>query len=133
MGDGVFSAGVLGEGLAIVPDDDILYAPASGTVSLIMDESKHALALTLNNGVELFLHVGIDTVNMKGEGFEYFVEKGEAVSTGTKLLKFDREKIKAAGYPDFVVCVITNPNGKKLNIFTGKKSKANETEIIEFS
>lgn len=133
VGDGVFSAGVLGEGLAIVPDDDILYAPASGTVSLIMDESKHALALTLNNGVELFLHVGIDTVNMKGEGFEYFVEKGEAVSTGTKLLKFDREKIKAAGYPDFVVCVITNPNGKKLNIFTGKKSKANETEIIEFS
>ena len=70
---------------------------------------------------------------MKGEGFEYFVEKGEAVSTGTKLLKFDREKIKAAGYPDFVVCVITNPNGKKLNIFTGKKLKANETEIIEFS
>lgn len=133
LNDGVFSEGIVGEGLAIVPESDILYAPCDATVSLIMQDSKHAVGLTLPNGVELILHVGIDTVKMNGDGFTYFVEQGQKIKQGDKLIKFDREKIKKAGYPDTTVCVITNPAGKNVSFYTGIPVKANDTVIIDFN
>lgn len=91
------------------------------------------MGLTLPNGVELILHVGIDTVKMNGDGFTYFVEQGQKIKQGDKLIKFDREKIKKAGYPDTTVCVITNPAGKNVNFYTGIPVKANNTVIIDFN
>ena len=133
LNDGVFSEGVVGEGLAVIPEGDMVYAPCEATVSLVMADTKHAVGLKLDNGVELILHVGIDTVNMKGEGFEYFVEKGQRIRPGEKLIKFDKEKIKEAGHKDEIVCVITSPNAKNIKFHTGVLAKANDTVIIEFN
>ena len=133
LNDGVFSEGVVGEGLAVIPEGDMVYAPCEATVSLVMADTKHAVGLKLDNGVELILHVGIDTVNMKGEGFEYFVGKGQRIRAGEKLIKFDKEKIKEAGHKDEVVCVITSPNAKNIKFHTGVLAKANDTVIIEFN
>lgn len=108
VGDGVFSAGMVGDGLAIRPTTDVLCAPADATVTVLMEDSRHAVGLTLLDGTELLLHVGLDTVAMGGEGFSYLVHQGEQVRTGQPLLKFDREKIKAAGHPDVTICVVTN-------------------------
>lgn len=132
VGDGVFSEGIAGDGFAIIPESDILYAPADATVSVLMEDSRHACGLTLENGMELLLHVGIDTVGMKGNGFEYMVSQGQKVQAGTPLLKFDREKIKAADHPDTTVCVITEPaEGLKVRFMTGIKAVAGETVVAE--
>ena len=82
VGDGVFSEGVMGEGVAILPENNVLRAPADGIVSVLMENSRHACGLTLDNGMEILLHVGIDTVDMNGDGFEYLVREGQRVHAG---------------------------------------------------
>lgn len=130
VGDGVFSEGIVGEGLAIRPVSETLCAPAAGRVTMLMEDSRHALGLTLANGVEVLLHVGIDTVDMQGEGFTYLVKQGDEVNAGTPLLTFSREKIRAAGHPEVTVCVITNKNGVESFAFhTGTACKTGETII----
>lgn len=129
--DGVFSEGVMGDGLAIVPENNILYAPVNGTITVLMEESRHACGMRLKNGMEILLHVGIDTVDMKGDGFRYLVKEGEAVKAGTPLLQFDRDKIKAAGHPDTTVCIITEQgNGGEILFHTGINADAGKTTII---
>lgn len=133
VGDGVFSEGIMGDGMAILPENDILYAPADAEVTVMMPESKHACGLKLKNGMEVLLHVGIDTVAMNGDGFEYLVKEGEKVSAGTPLIRFDRAKIQAAGHPDVTVCVITDAgNAQDIQFHTGIDVKAEETVIVEF-
>lgn len=132
VGDGVFSEGIVGDGFAMIPESDVLCAPADATVSVLMEDSRHACGLTLENGMELLLHVGIDTVGMKGDGFEYLVSQGQKVQAGAPLLKFDREKIKAANHPDTTVCVITEPaEGLKVRLMTGIKAAAGETIVAQ--
>ena len=133
VNDGVFSEGVMGDGLAIIPENDTLYAPSDAEVSMIMEESGHACGLTLANGMEILLHVGIDTVDMKGDGFKYLISEGQKVKAGTPLIRFDREKIKAAGHPDMTVCIITEEgNAKNIQFRTGIQAEANKTEIVSF-
>lgn len=133
VGDGVFSEGVMGEGMAIIPDNDVLYSPVDATVSVLMEDSRHACGLTMDNGVEILLHVGIDTVEMKGDGFEYLISQGEKVKAGTPLIRFDREKIKAAGHPDTTVCIVTEPADiKKFEFYTGINCVAKETIVVSF-
>ncbi|MDO5390758.1 MAG: PTS system trehalose-specific EIIBC component [Eubacteriales bacterium] len=133
VNDGVFSEGFMGEGMAIIPEDNILYAPADATVSVLMQDSRHACGLTLDNGVELLLHIGIDTVNMKGDGFQYLVTEGQKVKEGTPLIQFDRDKIKKAGYPDTTVCVITEQaEVEKISFMAGINAQANVTVVAEF-
>lgn len=132
VGDGVFSEGVMGEGLAIIPENDILYAPSEATVTVLMQDSRHACGLTLDNGVELLLHIGIDTVEMQGDGFEYLVEENQKVETGTPLIRFNREKIKQAGHPEVTVCVITDgADDKTIQFHTGIQAQEKETVIME--
>lgn len=120
VNDGVFSAGTMGEGFAIIPENETVYAPADATVSLLMQESRHACGLKLANGAEILLHIGIDTVAMKGDGFEYLVKEGQKVSAGTPLIKFDKKKISEAGYVDTIICVITEPgNMENIKFVTG--------------
>ena len=109
VNDGVFSAGTMGEGCAIIPENETVYAPADATVNLLMQESRHACGLKLANGAQILLHIGIDTVAMKGDGFEYLVKEGQKVSAGTPLIKFDKKKISEAGYVDTIICVIAEP------------------------
>ncbi|MDO4554347.1 MAG: PTS system trehalose-specific EIIBC component [Lachnospiraceae bacterium] len=132
--DGVFSEGVLGEGIAIIPEENVLYSPANATVSAVMEDTRHACGLTLENGMELLLHIGIDTVNMKGDGFEYLVSKDQQVSAGTPLIRFDRNKIKAAGHPDTTMCIVSNPgNAKNIRYFTNRNCEAGKTVVAEFN
>lgn len=133
VNDGVFSEGVMGDGIAIIPENDTLYAPTDAVVSVLMQDSKHACGLTLDNGMEVLLHVGIDTVEMQGDGFRYLVSEGQKVASGTPLIQFDRNKIKAAGHPDTTVCIITEPgSAENIQFFTGVDGEAKETVIASF-
>lgn len=133
VGDGVFSSGMMGEGMAILPDSDILCSPVDVEIAVLMQDSRHACGLRLSNGMELVLHIGIDTVSMNGDGFEYLVKEGQKVSAGTPLIKFDRAKIKAAGHPDVTICVIPNKgSAAEIQFHTGMDVKANETVVAEF-
>ena len=105
--DPTFAAGTLGQGVGIQPEDEFVYAPIDGEISSVA-ESKHAIGISGANDMEVLIHVGVDTVEMKGDGFEDFVKEGDKVKKGQKLMKFDREKIKAAGHPDTVVLLLTN-------------------------
>jgi PTS system N-acetylglucosamine-specific IIC component len=82
-------------------------APADGTIGATFD-SSHAVALVLEDGTELLIHVGIDTVGMKGDGFETLVQKGQKVTAGTPLLRFDLSRIRAAGHPAVTPVIVLN-------------------------
>ena len=132
VNDGVFSAGTMGEGFAIIPENETVYAPADATVSLLMQESRHACGLKLANGAELLLHIGIDTVAMNGDGFEYLVKEGQKVSAGTPLIKFDKKKISEAGYVDTIICVIAEPGNMENIVFmTGIYAIEKETTVAK--
>lgn len=107
IGDGVFSAEILGPGCGLRPMGETVYAPADGTVTTVA-ETLHAVGLQTKDGAEVLIHVGMDTVEMKGVGFEVLVEEGQSVRCGQPLLKFSRDKIKAAGHPTTTAFVVTN-------------------------
>ncbi|MFR7644623.1 PTS system trehalose-specific EIIBC component [Eubacterium sp.] len=132
VNDGVFSAGTMGEGCAIIPENETVYAPADATVNLLMQESRHACGLKLANGAQILLHIGIDTVAMKGDGFEYLVKEGQKVSAGTPLIKFDKKKISEAGYVDTIICVIAEPGNMENIVFmTGIHAIEKETTVAK--
>lgn len=133
VNDGVFSEGVMGDGLAIVPENETLYSPVDAEVTVLMEGSRHAVGLSMTNGMEVLLHIGIDTVDMNGDGFEYLISEGQKVKAGTPLIRFSRKKIKAAGHPDVTVCIITEEgNAKNIQFTTGIQAKAGETEVASF-
>lgn len=105
--DEMFSKKQLGDGIAINPTNDKLVAPANGQVTVVMQGSNHAVGLTLNDGTEVLLHIGVDTVDMKGDGFKPLVEVNDHVKAGQTLIKFDSKKIKAAGHSNIVIMAIT--------------------------
>ena len=104
--DETFAEGVLGDGVGIEPTADLVIAPFDGSVTSVA-ESKHAVGLE-SNGMEILIHVGVDTVSMNGDGFTCFVKEGDQVKAGQPLIKFDRGKIKAAGFSDTVAVLLTN-------------------------
>lgn len=133
VNDGVFSEGVMGDGLAIVPENETLYSPVDAEVTVLMEGSRHAVGLSMTNGMEVLLHIGIDTVDMNGDGFEYLISEGQKVKAGTPLIRFSREKIKAAGHPDVTVCIITEEgDAKNIQFTTGIQAKAGETQVASF-
>ncbi len=134
VNDGVFSTGMVGEGLAIRPQGDVLYAPAAAEVTMLMDESRHAVGLKLANGMELLLHVGLDTVDMQGDGFKYLVMKGDFVEAGTPLLQFDRQKIHAAGHDDVILGIVTNKGlAHSVELHTGMQAQHGSAVIADFA
>ncbi|MBQ8490132.1 MAG: PTS system trehalose-specific EIIBC component [Pseudobutyrivibrio sp.] len=108
--DEVFSKKLMGDGIGITPKDETVYAPCDGIVTVTMDDSKHAIGIKAANGSDVLIHVGIDTVQMGGKGFEYLVEKGQTVKAGDKLMQFSKKEIKDAGKLDTVVCVVLGGN-----------------------
>ena len=105
--DPVFAGGVMGPGVAIEPTGDTVYAPGAGTV-VAAQPTGHAFGLQLDNGAEILIHVGIDTVNLKGEGFDVKVANGDRVDVGTPLVVFDRAVIENAGYPLITPVIVLN-------------------------
>ena len=130
--DQVFSQGILGEGVGIEPTGNVVVAPADATVCSVMEDSRHAVGLTLDNGAELLIHVGIDTVSMNGDGFQLHVKAGDRVRLGDKLITFDPEKIKAAGHPTTTVFLVTDPGDLTPTFETNVDAQAGRTVVIRF-
>ena len=105
--DPTFASGALGQGVGVEPEEGVVYAPMDGEISSVAD-SKHAIGISGENDQELLIHVGVDTVEMKGDGFKTLVEEGDQVKKGQKIMEFDIKKIKEAGHPDTVVVLLTN-------------------------
>jgi PTS system beta-glucosides-specific IIC component len=105
--DPAFASGTLGKGVGIEPTGDTVVAPADATV-LTVQKTGHAVGLRLDSGIELLIHIGIDTVKMDGDGFEVLVERKQKVEAGTELVRFDRKKIEAAGYSPVTPVVVVN-------------------------
>lgn len=105
--DEVFASGTMGQGIAIEPEENVVKSPVAGTVSLVYP-TGHAIGITSDKGAEILIHIGIDTVNLKGKHFKALIEQGQKVTVGTPLVEFDYQAIQAAGYAPTVMMIVTN-------------------------
>lgn len=112
--DAMFAEGTMGPGVAIDPTGDTVVAPAAATVASVFP-TGHAIGLALDDGTELLIHIGIDTVGLKGDGFETLVKAGDRVSTGTPLVRFDAGKIRAAGLSTVTPVIVLNNENATIN------------------
>lgn len=119
--DETFASGVLGDGVGIQPAEGKVYAPFDCTVAAVFD-TKHAIGLESPDGVELLIHIGMDTVKLNGEPFTVYVEAGETVKAGGLLAAFDMDKIKAAGLDTVTPVIVTNPGKYKSIKIIGRQS-----------
>ena len=132
--DDVFSQKIMGDGLAIEPSNNVVTAPADCDVSVVMADTGHACGLSLPNGVELLIHVGVDTVDMGGDGFKLLVKEGDHVKAGQPLIEFDPAKIKAAGHPCTTMLIVTSEgNAANIKMHSGIDAKAVETTVISWN
>ena len=131
--DDVFSQKIMGDGLAIEPSNTVVTAPADCDVSIVMADTGHACGLTLPNGLELLIHVGVDTVDMGGDGFKLLVNEGDHVKAGQPLIQFDPAKIKAAGHPCTTMLIVTGEgSAANIKMHSGMDAKAGETTVISW-
>lgn len=115
VNDAVFSNKTLGDGVAIIPLEGKLYAPTDGLIEMVYN-TNHAIGMKTSEGDEILFHIGIDTVNLKGQFFDVAVTAGQKVKQGDLLVRFNREGIKAAGFDDTTMIIITNPQGASLQL-----------------
>lgn len=133
VNDPVFSSKALGDGIAIQPAAQVITAPCDGVISMIAEGSNHAIGMTLNNGVELLLHIGLDTVSLNGEGFCVLVKANDKVKQGDKLMEFDKALIESKGFETTCILVVTNSDDyPDTEYLSGMEAVQNETEICKF-
>ena len=126
--DETFASEMLGKGVGILPYADRVVAPFDGTVTTFF-ETKHAIGLTNQDGLEILIHVGIDTVNLKGEHFKAYTKEDAAVKRGDLLLEFDKKCIEEAGYDTTTMVIVTNTDDyESVNCKTGQP--AEEQDVI---
>ncbi|CAM3066758.1 PTS beta-glucoside transporter subunit IIBCA [Lactococcus hircilactis] len=113
VNDDVFSAKILGDGVAIIPDKGEIYSPSDATVTMVY-ATKHAIGLKTDDGQEILIHIGIDTVNLKGKYFDVHVKEGQKVKSGELLITFDIEKIQSEGFDPTTIMVLTQPKAAKI-------------------
>lgn len=131
--DDVFSQKVMGDGIGFEPVNDTVYAPADAKVSVVMEDTGHACGLILENGMELLIHVGIDTVDMGGDGFTLHVKAGDHVPCGQPLITFTPQKIEAAGHPKTTAFIVTDPGtARNIQFYTGMEAQAKETVVVTY-
>ena len=117
--DPVFAGKVLGDGIAIIPSSNEVFSPVSGTIAQIA-HTLHAIGIESEDGMEVLVHLGIDTVKLNGEGFTCYVEVGQHIVAGDKLMEMDIQFIESKGYNTISPCIITNLNDtKSLKFETG--------------
>ena len=132
VSDPMFGEEMLGKGCAVIPSKGELSSPANGVIDSI-PESRHAVMMTTDDGVELLIHIGIDTVELKGAHFTSLISAGEHVRAGQPLIKFDVEEIKKAGYDTTTPIVVTNSDAyEKIKALTTEaKATSPLLEIYE--
>ncbi|WP_035293265.1 PTS glucose transporter subunit IIA [Clostridium sp. KNHs214] len=128
--DEVFSKKLMGDGVAIVPTGETLYTPTNALIELVA-ETKHAIGFKTDDGMEILIHVGLDTVNLKGEGFTSLVTAGQKVTAGTPILKIDRNFMQQKGINLITPIIITNSNEMTLSFNNiDNDVRSNEDTII---
>ncbi|WP_341416745.1 PTS glucose transporter subunit IIA [Acetivibrio ethanolgignens] len=119
--DEAFAQEILGKGVGICPEDGLVVAPCDGEVTMVFD-TKHAISLMTKKGAEVLIHIGLDTVNLRGEHFTTRVAAGDKVTAGMPLIEFDRKKIEAAGYEMISPVIVCNSGDfSSINTFSGKE------------
>ena len=132
VNDQTFAQELLGPGIAIVPSNGTVVSPINGTIATVMD-TKHAVCIQGEDGLELIVHVGLDTVELNGKYYQTYKEIGDQVKAGDVLLEFDLEEITKAGYDVTTPIVITNLGDYKITkCLTGQQVKAGE-EVIQLT
>ena len=131
--DEMFSQKMMGDGVAVEPTGNLVVAPADAEVTMVMEDSLHAVGLRLANGAEMLIHIGVDTVKLGGKGFKLLVKAGDHVAQGAPLVEFDRATIKEAGYQDTVIMAVTNSGEYPLmKKHTGMTAEAGKTDVLTF-
>lgn len=129
VSDPVFSQKLMGDGFAVAPDNDEIVAPIGGVIGTVFP-TKHALMITSKNGLEIMLHLGIDTVELKGKPFETFVKENDVVKAGQKLVTMDLKQVKDAGKDTAIMTIITNSDAvKSMDEFTEKTISAGDSAL----
>ncbi|MFD1362586.1 PTS sugar transporter subunit IIA [Lentibacillus salinarum] len=125
VNDPVFQDGSMGDGCAIIPTKGVAYAPISGKITTMF---PHAIGIIGNDGKEILLHIGINTVDLNGNGFKPYVKKGDDVKVGSKIMEFDLELIKEKGYETDVLVILTN--SKEYNGISLEPKSVTRNEIL---
>lgn len=129
VNDPTFAMELVGKGIAVRPTEGKIVAPCAGTVDMVFD-TGHAITLIADCGAEILIHVGLDTVNLKGEHYTVKAASGQKVAEGDLLIEFDREAIAAAGYDTVTPMVVCNPDQfSKFETHTGKQVAAGDAVI----
>ena len=129
--DEAFSSGILGIGFAIDPSDGTVYSPVAGTVESVT-ESLHAYTVSSENGLDVLIHIGIDTVELKGEGFLAMVHEGDRVKAGDVLARVDLNLLHGRNFPALIPVVVTNPEQiENVKIRTGRVI-GGETAVMQY-
>ncbi len=115
VNDEAFASKMMGDGIAIVPRNGLLYSPVSGEITMVFP-TNHAIGIKSKEGAEVLIHIGIDTVELNGKGFTSLVKQGDIVNGGDKLIEFDVDFVKRSGYESDVMVIITNtPDFNSIN------------------
>jgi sugar PTS system EIIA component len=130
--DEVFSEKILGDGVAIIPSEDDVVSPVKGEVVQVAD-TGHAFCIRSDDGVEILIHVGVDTIGLKGRGFTSFVSSGQKVRAGDLIGKADIKFIEKSGYSTHTAVLITNMRDIKDVDFVQGPAEAGKTEIVSYS
>ncbi|MFD1174833.1 PTS glucose transporter subunit IIA [Paenibacillus puldeungensis] len=127
--DEAFSSGVMGKGIAIQPETGKVFSPFKGKVAHLMDKSKHAIILEDECGFQILIHVGMNTVSLKGEGFTAHVKTGDSIEEGQLLLEFDIAAIEQAGYTVVTPVIVPNGQDKVKSVEVNQGNTTAETTI----
>ncbi len=131
VNDGVFSAGMLGKGIAFRFDDEFVNSPCLGDIIMVAN-TKHAIGIRMKNGAEILIHVGLDTVELNGHGLRTFVKKGDIVRPGDQLIMVDKEYMKENNIDLTTMLVITNSNQYEFS-FEDYGEIKNKKELFEIT
>jgi len=127
--DQVFAQGMMGQGFAISPTGNTVYSPIDGKIVSIFP-TKHAIGLVTDTGVEILIHVGVDTVKLKGQGFEQLAEDGQVIKRGDALLKIDLAYIEANAPSSIIPIIFTNLTTEKLTVLKDGDQQHGETGML---
>lgn len=124
---------MMGDGIAIKPNDDKIYSPCDGTVEVVFEGSEHAIGIVMDNGLQVMIHCGLNTVNLTGTCSSK-VKKGDKVKAGQLIMTFDREKLKEENCDDITMLVVLDQGeAKSITFVDDQNVVANETEIAQIA